>query len=189
MAPVDEYEYTVVRAPRRTMAVYIRPDGRVEVRAPRWVSAGRIQEFVESKGAWIARKREEVLERVREREVFRLEEGTPVSILGREYRVSLAAPGERAGLSGERLVLQGEDQGELRSCLEKVLRRLARGTGGEALPKVGIFPGGSLCHQCQNPVGKLFREKSSEFQLSSLLRCPGSGRLRNPPRIGPYPGT
>lgn len=127
MALVDEYAYTVIRARRRTMAVYIRPDGRVEVRAPRWVSAGRIREFVASKDAWIARKREEVLERVREREVFRLEEGTPVSILGREYRVSLAAPGERPGLSGERLVLQGEDQEELRSCLEWVLRRLARG--------------------------------------------------------------
>lgn len=119
-------EYTVTYAKRRTLAVYVRPDGRVEVRAPRGLSQRRIREFVEAKSGWIAAKQGEALARLRQRESFRLEAGTALSILGKEYTLALAGPGEKPGIAGERLLLSGQTEEECRRSLEEACRRAAR---------------------------------------------------------------
>lgn len=45
--------YTLVRSDRKTVSIRIRPDGQVEVRCPRRMSAAAVQAFVESKRDWI----------------------------------------------------------------------------------------------------------------------------------------
>lgn len=54
---VDE----LIRSRRRTIAIQIRADGRVIVRAPLRTAQWRITEFVESKAGWIRRKKAEAL--------------------------------------------------------------------------------------------------------------------------------
>jgi predicted metal-dependent hydrolase len=52
----DEFvnmEYTVVRTSRQTLAIYIREDATVEVRAPRRAKDAEIERFVRSKEKWI----------------------------------------------------------------------------------------------------------------------------------------
>jgi predicted metal-dependent hydrolase len=49
-------DYTLVRTDRKTMAIYIRPGGLVEVRAPRRCAKRDIERFVASKKAWIEEK-------------------------------------------------------------------------------------------------------------------------------------
>jgi len=48
--------YTLVRSSRKTIAIYIRPGGNVEVRAPLRASRRDIDRFVASKQAWINEK-------------------------------------------------------------------------------------------------------------------------------------
>jgi len=48
--------YTLKRSKRKTLAIYIKPDGAVEVRAPLRPSKADIDRFVESKAQWIANK-------------------------------------------------------------------------------------------------------------------------------------
>ncbi|MDR1821505.1 MAG: M48 family metallopeptidase [Oscillospiraceae bacterium] len=55
--------YTIIRSHRKTTAIYILPDGRVEVRAPKSVSAREIDRFVQSKSMWIAKKLAELEQR------------------------------------------------------------------------------------------------------------------------------
>ena len=49
-------EYTLIRTDRKTIAIYIRPGGLVEVRAPRRCSRREIDAFVAAKKAWIEEK-------------------------------------------------------------------------------------------------------------------------------------
>lgn len=46
-------EYEIVRSDRRSIAIEIKPDGRVLVRAPRRMTAFQIRRFVKSKENWI----------------------------------------------------------------------------------------------------------------------------------------
>jgi predicted metal-dependent hydrolase len=46
-------KYDLIRSSRKTLALYVRPDGRVEVRAPLKVSKAYIDRFVEGKDDWI----------------------------------------------------------------------------------------------------------------------------------------
>ena len=47
------FDAEIIRSSRRTVAVQITHDGRVVVRAPLWMSGGKIEAFLESKRSWI----------------------------------------------------------------------------------------------------------------------------------------
>lgn len=49
-------DYTLIRSSRKTLALTVHPDGRVEVRAPLRLHEQFIRAFVESKHDWIAKK-------------------------------------------------------------------------------------------------------------------------------------
>jgi len=49
-------EYTLIRTNRKTMAIYIRPGGLVEVRAPQRCPKRDIDKFLASKAKWIEEK-------------------------------------------------------------------------------------------------------------------------------------
>ena len=50
-------DYTLIRTNRKTVAIYIRPGGLVEVRAPQRCPKRDIERFLASKKAWIDEKR------------------------------------------------------------------------------------------------------------------------------------
>lgn len=49
-------DYKIIRSTRKTIAIIVKPDGQVQVRAPHRVSKARIQQFVDQKRAWIEDK-------------------------------------------------------------------------------------------------------------------------------------
>ena len=78
-------EYKVIRSDRKTLAIQIRPDGSIIVRAPLKLPAKDIQAFVEEKSSWIAKhlqKTESPAERVpfTEAEIRRLAEAALTDI-------------------------------------------------------------------------------------------------------------
>ncbi|GHU55328.1 hypothetical protein FACS1894132_11280 [Clostridia bacterium] len=52
--------YTLIRSRRKTLAIYIKPDGSVEVRAPLKLAKSKIDEFITSKSAWIEKKQAQI---------------------------------------------------------------------------------------------------------------------------------
>ena len=56
-------EVTVVRSKRKSIAVQIKPDGAVVVRAPKWMKDRDIEAFLQEKQAWIGKHRAAMLER------------------------------------------------------------------------------------------------------------------------------
>jgi len=59
--------YTLIRSARKTLAIYIRPNGAVEVRAPLRCPVRDIERFVSSKAHWIAEKQQMLQARTQEK--------------------------------------------------------------------------------------------------------------------------
>lgn len=66
-------EYELVRSNRKTVAICVKPDGRVVVRAPRRASAGEIAEIVAARGSWIRNSLEKLARQREQRMVIRLD--------------------------------------------------------------------------------------------------------------------
>jgi len=79
-------EYELIRTKRKTIAIYIR-DGRVIVRAPMRAPVREIDAFVFSKLDWIEKHLESEARRNELRSAFKLDYGSIVLFLGREYSV------------------------------------------------------------------------------------------------------
>lgn len=125
--PQEEIPYTLTRARRRTLAIHVHPDGSVEVRAPLRLSQARVRQFVAEKRPWIAQKQAEALARQAARRETRLSPGDTVTLLGRPYLLAAAAPGERPGLAGDRVLLPpGAGKGETAAALGSACRALGK---------------------------------------------------------------
>ena len=96
--------YEVHRRPRRTVGVVVRPDGRVEVHAPKRSSAGEIRGVVEEFRPWIEKKRREALERLKRRRARRFDDGDDVPYLGGTLRLRIA---ETEGAPARAVVKEG----------------------------------------------------------------------------------
>ena len=60
---MTDIEYELVRSKRKTVAIEIKPDGTVVVRAPRLMSKRFIDSFIDEKQSWIETHREQMLKR------------------------------------------------------------------------------------------------------------------------------
>lgn len=58
---VDQYH--IKRQRRKTLALHVLDDGRIEVRAPKWVAKREIVEFVEARADWVLEQRQQVLKK------------------------------------------------------------------------------------------------------------------------------
>jgi predicted metal-dependent hydrolase len=81
--------YEIHRRPRRTVGVVVRPDGRVEVHAPKRSTSSEIRAVVEEFRPWIEKKRREALDRVRRLRARRFEDGNDVPYLGANLRLRI----------------------------------------------------------------------------------------------------
>ena len=68
-------EYELIRSKRKTISIEVTPEGRVLVRAPKWVSKSEIQDFVSSKGEWVNRHLEKIKRKKAEFDAIRKEVG------------------------------------------------------------------------------------------------------------------
>jgi predicted metal-dependent hydrolase len=56
-------DYILVRSRRKTLAIHVKPDGAVEVRAPLRLAKSEVERFVKSKSQWIEQKQAQIAER------------------------------------------------------------------------------------------------------------------------------
>ena len=111
---VDEF----IRSRRRTIAIQVQADGRVIVRAPLRAAERHIREFVESKAAWILRKKAEALRHVGVApKQFRA--GERFLFLGQEYGLSVVEKQRLALVFDDRFILAGNALPKARTLFEK----------------------------------------------------------------------
>ena len=61
-------EADVIRSSRKTLAIEVRPDGTVRIRAPRFCTKAEIRRFVQKNRAWIAKKLDQAAQRQQRRQ-------------------------------------------------------------------------------------------------------------------------
>jgi predicted metal-dependent hydrolase len=119
-------EYNLIRTKRKTLALYVRADAAVEVRAPLNMAKRDIEKFVASKEGWIARQVALQREQNACRADFALDYGSPLAYRGRDYPIEAKA-GNRCGFDGSRFYLPPDLPPErIKPAMEQVYRMLAR---------------------------------------------------------------
>ncbi len=100
----EEVEFDIVRSSRRTIALYVRPGGSLQIRAPWWVPVYSLMQFVHEKTGWILRQREKVSRVEPAVEPEQLHDGSLIPLLGREIVIRICRDTMAAAeLRGEEL--------------------------------------------------------------------------------------
>jgi predicted metal-dependent hydrolase len=119
--------FILVRSSRRTLAIEVKPDATLVVRAPKRLPEREIHRFVESHDDWIKRKRAEVLSRpiLTPKEFI---EGEEFLVLGQKCKLVLTnSASSKPVLAGDRLLFPEKILPIAREALTRWYRRLARG--------------------------------------------------------------
>jgi hypothetical protein len=105
---VNELSYTLVRSSRKTVALQIRHDGTLLVRAPLFASKSRIDGFILQKRNWIEKKRADLLLHIETPVVKKYTEGELFLFMGISYPLEYD-PSKKSGvILGETLRLGGK---------------------------------------------------------------------------------
>lgn len=119
-------KYTLIRSKRKTLAVHITGDARVEVRAPLKLSQKEIESFLAAKSEWIAKTVTRISEQAEKRSSFKLGQGDKILYRGKEYPIDTIGK-RRVGFDGESFFLpQSLSQEEMKAAAIKLYRELAR---------------------------------------------------------------
>ena len=122
---IDDVAFLLIRSARRTLAIEIKPDATLVVRAPRRASMREINRFVESHGEWIIRKQAAALAypRPRAKEFI---DGEEFLLRGQSCRLILAdAPSPAVDFDG-RLLLSRRVLPRAREAVVKWYKSRAR---------------------------------------------------------------
>jgi predicted metal-dependent hydrolase len=117
----------LLRSRRKTIVLYVRSDGSLEVRAPLRLSMAAIQAFVDSKTDWIMHQREKLLSRSTSDQRVGYAKGDFIWFLGQVLQLDFAANNLRQlKIEGHRLAIPVEMQTNLESPLIAWYRAQAR---------------------------------------------------------------
>jgi len=85
----EEVEIDIVRSSRRTIALYVRPGGSLQIRAPWYIPIYSLMQFVHQKTGWILRQREKASRVEPAVELKQLNDGSKIPFLGREIVIRI----------------------------------------------------------------------------------------------------
>ena len=106
------HPYTIVRTKRKTLGLYIDQEGRLIVRAPKWVRKSRIEAIIAEREGWIRQAQEQVRAKQRQRKPKEFVEGEGFWYLGMIYPLAIverppALPSRDEGSGGLGLPMGG----------------------------------------------------------------------------------
>ena len=138
------FEYTVKQSRRKTLALNIKPDCSIEVRAPLTLSQKAIEKFVASHSDWIQKNIEKTREINKMKQSFRLDYGTEACFFGKRVAV-IQSDIKKAKLTENGILMpSGLDSEQIREKLIKLYKETARKYIDSRIPffsqHVGVNP-------------------------------------------------
>jgi predicted metal-dependent hydrolase len=184
---VADVAFEVVRSRRRTADVIIERDGKVQVRAPHWVTDDQIAEVIEAKRRWIYQNLAEWRDLNATRVLREYRNGEGFLYLGRAYRLELVSDQvEKLQLKNGRFCLRRDlvDAGGIdlaRAAFQAFYRERGRERIGARVnyfaPKVGVSPGGVEVRE----LGHRWAACSAAGELAFHWKC-----MMAPPTVLDY---
>ena len=118
--------YKLLRSRRKTIAVHIRKDASVEVRAPLQLSKNDIDKWVASKETWIEKHLERRRQLNAEKSVFALNYGDMVTLAGNAYPIR-AKEGNLIGFDRQCFYMPPDfTHGEIKSAVIQIYKMAAK---------------------------------------------------------------
>ncbi len=162
-------EYQSIRSKRKTVAIYIRDDGSVQVRAPKWVSETEIQKMIEEKSEWIRKKQQETADKNCVRQKY-YTEGAVFLCMEKEYRLHITESKRNA------VYVQGRGEGLLvvkaRGLEEAYIKELLIKWSGEQLKRyvqeavIRYLPAIGELAQKEYKKQEEYEERSSQMHIT-----------------------
>jgi len=184
-------EYQLIRSKRKTVAVCVKEDGSVEVRAPGWVSRTEIQKFIGEKSDWIRKKQQEAADKNCVRQKY-YTEGAVFLCMEKEYRLHIVESKRNAvyvqELEGSLLIVKTRSLEEtyIRELLIKwsaeQLKRCVQAAVERYLPRLAEFAEKERYRQEE------YAEGSSRMRMSAYLmqyRRAAAGRAKAAESVKP----
>ncbi|KAB7623690.1 M48 family metallopeptidase [Alkalilimnicola sp. S0819] len=163
-------DYTLRRSRRRSIGLYLHPDGRVELRAPMQCSAAEAEGFLLKKLDWLLGKQAELQARPRP-EPLRFENGARHPYLGERYPLRARLGPKGGEFTGGAIVLRlrrPDDPAALREALHAWYRQQARQVFAERL---------AACHGALAHWGIPLPELGLRWMRSRWGSCSSRGRV------------
>ena len=107
-------EADVIRSSRKTLAIEVRPDGTVRIRAPRFCTKAEIRRFVQKNRAWIAKKLDQAAQRQQRRQAHQWQPFTEQELRALAERAKKELPprvrqyAERMGVTYGRITIRNQ---------------------------------------------------------------------------------
>ena len=119
-------DYNLKRSNRKTLALYITDDAKLEARAPLKMPKSDIDRFIEQKQRWISKHLAAKAEQSEKRSAFCLDYGDFVLFRGKEYPIE-ARVANRAGFDGECFYMpHGFDSDRIIETVKHIYKLLAK---------------------------------------------------------------
>lgn len=100
----EEVELDIVRSSRRTVALYVKPGGTLLLRAPWYVPAYVLMQFVRKKTNWIERQMERLKDVKPVGERILIDDGSVIPFMGRQVTVSVCDGSRSATHLGDNIL-------------------------------------------------------------------------------------
>jgi predicted metal-dependent hydrolase len=118
-------DYHIKRQRRKTLALHILNDARVEVRAPKWVSKRDIESFVQERTSWALQEQQKALQKLASQ--ARYLDGECHYYLGQQYLLSVTEAGRASTHFQDSIftvkVRNPDDEAQVKAALERWYRR------------------------------------------------------------------
>jgi predicted metal-dependent hydrolase len=118
-------DYHIKRQRRKTLALHILNDARVEVRAPKWVSKRDIESFVQERTSWALQEQKKALQKLASQASYC--DGQYHDYLGQKYPLSITEAGRASIYFQDDIfiisVRDPNDEEQIKATLERWYRR------------------------------------------------------------------
>ncbi|MDO4289066.1 MAG: SprT family zinc-dependent metalloprotease [Eubacterium sp.] len=161
-------DYRIVRSKRKRLAIYVKADGSVEVRAPLKYPESEIRRFVEEKADWIEAHSQAAKARQKQREAFTLAIGDTLRLMDGRYPL---VSGKKACFDGHCFFVRLEE--EIKPQVVALYRQAAREIIGEKVahwePRVGASAAGIKINGARTRWGSCSGKNSLNFSWRLMM--------------------
>ena len=138
------YEYKLTRSKRKTLAISIKPDCSIEVKAPLKTSNKEIERFIHTHNTWIEKNLQIMRTRKEERDALRIDYGTQVCFFGKRIPI-VAADIKKAKLDDNCVLMpKNLDEDSIKKLLIVLYKTTAKDYIASELPQIsrqiGVSP-------------------------------------------------
>ena len=165
-------EYSLIRSKRKTVAIHITKDARVEVRAPFRMPQNDIYKFIASKEHWISEHLKRIGQNAIHRDEFSPGYGDMLLLTGKEYPI-ISVKGKKVIFDGAFFVPDGLSSEQIKQAVVFIYKKIAKTVFIEKVKlyskRMGVSPSGIKITSAKTRWGSCSGKNSINFSWRLIM--------------------